>query len=259
MTDFIKFIGRKLLSFGKIRNNICYLRAFYFCKIKKDMKNFNKVSDETWKNTLDSNKRVVFNKNINLPKKPKRFSVFDIGRSLAGGSTNLLMKAIKKKYNKSELKNLKVLSIGPRAEGEIFNIFAHGFELKNITGLDLFSYSPLIKLGDMHNLEFNDEEFDVVLMGWCLAYSNDKKKALLEVKRVMSKNGLLVIGYSVNKKMTDQDQINQRGYLIRSPYNQINNRKNLDDLANSIDLKMFYSKIISTNPPAEKLIYGATK
>ena len=83
-------------------------------------------------------------------------SVFAVGRSLAGGSTNLLMPAIKKKYNNSELKNLKVLSIWPRSEGEIFNIFAHGFELNNITGLDLFSYSPYIKLGDMHNLKFND-------------------------------------------------------------------------------------------------------
>jgi SAM-dependent methyltransferase len=259
MPSLLKFIARKLLSVGKIRNNFCFLRAFYFCKIKNEMKNFEEVTDETWKNTLDSNKRIVFNKNINLPKKTSLKSVFAVGRSLAGGSTNLLLQAIKKKYNKSELKNLKVLSIGPRAEGEIFNIFAHGFELNNITGLDLFSYSPYIKLGDMHNLEFNNEEFDIVLMGWCLAYSNNKKKALLEVKRVMSKNGLLVIGYSVNKKMTDQDQINKRGYLIRSPYNQINNMENLDDLANSIDLKMFYSKIISTTPPAEKLIYGATK
>ena len=45
MTDFIKFILRKLLSFGKIRNNICYLRAFYFCKIKKDMKNLDDLAN----------------------------------------------------------------------------------------------------------------------------------------------------------------------------------------------------------------------
>lgn len=259
MNNISKYIARKLLLFGKIRNNFCYLRAFYLCKIKKNMRNFNSVTDDTWKNTLDSNKRVVYNKNINLPKKPKRFSILDIGRSLAGGSATLLLEALKKKYIYSELKNLKILSIGPRAEGEIFNIFAHGFELKNIIGLDLFSYSPFIKLGDMHSLDFNDEEFDIVLMGWCLAYSNNKKKALSEVKRVLSKNGSVIIGYSVNKEKTDQDQINERGYLIRSPFNQINSMDNLDNLANSIGLKKFYSKIISKNPPAEKLIYGATK
>ena len=258
MPNFIKFIARKLLSVGKIRNNFCFLRAFYFCKIKNKMKDFNEVTDDTWKNTLDYNKRIVYNKNINLPQKKTLKSILDIGRSLAGGSTNLLLNSIKKKYNKSELKNLKVLSIGPRAEGEIFNIFAHGFELKNIIGLDLLSYSPLIKLGDMHHLEFNDEEFDVVLMGWCLAYSNDKKKALSEVRRVLAKDGSLIIGYSVNPTISDQDQIDERGYLIRSPFNQINSLDNLTDLGKSLGFKMFYSKIININA-SEKIVYGGTK
>jgi len=259
MKNFLKSVVRRLLLFGKIRNNYCYLRAFYFCKIKNNMKNFDNVSDDTWKHTLDSNKRIVFNKNINLPKKPKRFSVFEIGRSLAGGSANLLMKAVNKKYSKSEFKKLKVLSIGPRAEGEIYNIFAHGFELSNITGVDLFSYSKLIELGDMHNLQYKDNTFDIVLMGWCLAYSNDKKKALSEAKRVMNKNGLLVIGYTANKKKTIQDQINERGYSIGSPFNRVNSMEDLDNLVKSIGFKKFYSKIISKKPPVEKLIYGATK
>ena len=164
----------------------------------------------------------------------------------------------KKKYNKLEFKNLKVLSIGPRAEGEIYNIFAHGFEFGNITGVDLFSYSPLIKLGDMHNLKFDDEKFDIVLMGWCLAYSNNKKKALSEAKRVLGKNGLLVIGYSVNKLSTDQDQINTRGYLVRSPYHQVNSMDDLDGLVKSQGFNMYYSKIINKNPD-ERLVYGATK
>ena len=85
------------------------MRAFYFCKIKNKMKDFNEVTDDTWKNTLDSNKRIVYNKNINLPQKKTLKSILDIGRSLAGGSTNLLLNSIKKKYNKSQLKNLKVL------------------------------------------------------------------------------------------------------------------------------------------------------
>ena len=258
MPNFIKFIARKLLSVGKIRNNFCFLRAFYFCKIKGNLIDFDNVDDDTWKNTLESNKRVVYNKNITLPKKKRHVSIFDIGRSLAGGSTNLLLEPAKIKFKKSDFKNLKVLSIGPRAEGEIFNIFAHGFELKNITGIDLFSYSPLIKLGDMHSLDFKDEEFDIILMGWCLAYSNNKKKALSEVKRVLSKNGLLVIGYTVNKFLSDQDQINERGYLIRSPYNKVDTMEDLDDLAKSVGFNMCYSKLINKHP-AEKLVYGATK
>ncbi|MCX7901576.1 MAG: hypothetical protein N2483_04680 [Burkholderiaceae bacterium] len=33
----------------------------------------------------------------------------------------------------------RILCIGPRSEGELFNLAAHGFMLKNITGLDLIS------------------------------------------------------------------------------------------------------------------------
>ena len=105
MTNFVKYICRKLLSFGKIRNNFCFLRAFYFCKIKKNLKDFNDVSEDTWKNTLESNKRVVYNKNISLPKKPKHVSIFDVGRSLAGGSTNLLLEPAKKNSINLNLKN----------------------------------------------------------------------------------------------------------------------------------------------------------
>ena len=119
MPNFIKFIARKLLSVGKIRNNFCFLRAFYFCKIKNEMKDFNEVTDDTWKNTLDSNKRIVYNKNINLPKKKSLKSIFDIGRSLSGGSTNLLLDAIKKKISQSrtkKLKNIKYWTKGRRRD-----------------------------------------------------------------------------------------------------------------------------------------------
>ena len=110
----------------------------------------------------------------------------------------------------------------------------------------------------MHHLEFDNEEFDVVIMGWCLAYSNNKEKALSEVKRVLTKNGSLIIGYSVRPTMSDQDQINDRGYLVRSPFNQIHSLEDLNDLGEPLGYKMFYSKIIS-NGLSKKIIYGATK
>ena len=77
MKELIKFISRKLLSIGKIRILFCYIRAFYFLKIRNNMKDLNQVTTDTWKNTLQSNKRVVFDKNINLPAKPKNRSIFD--------------------------------------------------------------------------------------------------------------------------------------------------------------------------------------
>ena len=249
----MNFIFRKILSFNRIRNYFCIIRIFYYCIIKKKMKNYGSVSSHTWKNTLDSNKRAVYDKDINLPKHPSRKKIFSIATNPGGSKLNLLLEAIRKKYSKSEFKNLKVLSIGPRSEGEIFNLFANGFELKNITGLDLFSYSPFIKLGDMHSLSFNDEEFDIVLMGWCLAYSNNKKKALSETKRVLKKNGAIIVGHT-RILINDDEVVKKRGYLVASPFNKINSIPDLNNLVSAVGFKKFYSSSVE-----RKIIYGATK
>ncbi|MCH8073872.1 MAG: hypothetical protein IIA09_18220 [Proteobacteria bacterium] len=37
---------------------------------------------------------------------------------------------------------------------------AYGFNLKNIQAIDLFSYSPLIDVMDMHEMEYGDSRFD---------------------------------------------------------------------------------------------------
>ncbi len=253
MLELIKSISRKLLLNSRIRNYFCIIRVFYFCVIKKKFNNFNDVTKDTWQFTLDSNKRAVFDKDINLPKHPSRKKIFGIAKNLDGSKLNLLLEAIKKKYLNSEFKNLKILSIGPRSEGEIFNLFANGFELKNIVGIDLFSYSPFIKLGDMHNLEFADEEFDIALMGWCLAYSNNKQKVLSEVKRTLKKNGLLIIGHTVIEA-SDDEVLKKRGYLVASPFEKINSKTDLDNLVKDFGFETFY-----TNSVDRKIICGAIK
>jgi hypothetical protein len=43
---------------------------------------------------------------------------------------------------------MKILIIGPRNEGEIYNFISNGFLMKNITAIDLISYSSKIKLFD---------------------------------------------------------------------------------------------------------------
>ena len=63
----------------------------------------------------------------------------------------------------------------------------------------------------------------------------------------------------MNPTLSDQDQIDDRGYLVRSPFNQINSLDNLNDLGKSLGYKMFYSKVMSNNKPKKKIIYGATK
>ena len=256
VSNLIKYLLRKILLVGKIRNIICVIRAFYFCKIKNCMQNHKNVSIDTWEKTLDSNKRAVCDSEINLPVHPRNNKFLKIGLSIGGGKSNWLLEVVKSKYKIEDFKNLKVLSIGPRSEGEIFNLFANGFEFKNIVGIDLFSYSPLIKLSDMHDMKIDNNQFDLVLMGWCLAYSNNKRKAIEEAKRVMKNNGMLIIGYSLTQK-TDEDFLSERGYLVGSPYNKINSKKDLDVLLKNCGLREFYSKEINKGT-SSRLLYGAT-
>ncbi len=88
----------------------------------------------------------------------------------------------------------KVLSIGPRNENELLHLMAYGFGLKNIEAIDLVSNSPLVKIMDMHELEYPDASFDVVISGWTLLYSKNPKRALSEKMRVLKPGGLLCVG-----------------------------------------------------------------
>jgi SAM-dependent methyltransferase len=87
---------------------------------------------------------------------------------------------------------LDVLSIGPRSEIEIFALRAAGFKSDRIRALDLFSYSPYVEIGNMHAMPYADNSFDVVLLGWVLAYSRDPAVAAKEVVRVC-RDGAIVI------------------------------------------------------------------
>lgn len=90
-------------------------------------------------------------------------------------------------------KDKRVLIIGPRTEDDIYLAKALGFY--DARGLDLFSYSPLIDLGDMHNLNYPDEYFDAIVLGWVIAYSKNPGRALKEVERKTKRNGYIAIGW----------------------------------------------------------------
>jgi SAM-dependent methyltransferase len=89
---------------------------------------------------------------------------------------------------------LKVLSIGPRTEMELLALVAHGFAPQNIRGLDLFSYSPWIDVGNMHHMPYPEGSFDVVIAGWVLVYSSDPQQACREMLRVAKDRGIIAIG-----------------------------------------------------------------
>lgn len=90
--------------------------------------------------------------------------------------------------------DLKVLTVGPRSESEIFSLLAAGFSPNRIRGLDLFSYSEFVDVGDMHDMPYPDNTFDVVILGWVLAYSKDNAQVAREVRRVSSPGAFVAVG-----------------------------------------------------------------
>ncbi|KGM36144.1 hypothetical protein P409_00415 [Inquilinus limosus MP06] len=114
------------------------------------------------------------------------------------------------------LANLKVLTVGPRTEGEIYTLVAHGFRRRNITGLDLISYSPIVDLGDMHAMAYPDASFDVVLAGWVLSYSDRKKTAAAEIARVTKPGGIVAVGVEWGRKSPEEVAAERTGYIVGS-------------------------------------------
>ncbi len=118
-------------------------------------------------------------------------------------------------------KNSKFLIIGPRNEEDLLNLAGHGFDLKNIVGLDLISYSKNIKIGDMHDLPFDDNQFDSVLCGWTIAYSTNQIKAAKEMVRVLKPSGLIAVSLEYST-LSNEDQVLKLGYNL----NDTNQRPN---------------------------------
>ncbi len=81
-----------------------------------------------------------------------------------------------------------------------------GRKWKNIFAIDLFTYSNLIKLGDIHQSKYSDNFFDIIVCGWVLTYSNDFEKIVEELIRITKNKGLISIGftYQPNNELNNQ-------------------------------------------------------
>lgn len=86
-----------------------------------------------------------------------------------------------------------LLVIGPRYEPELLMARGLGWDPAGIRGLDTFSYSPYVDVGDMHNLPYDDGSFSAIICGWTLSYSSRPDVAAEEMQRVLRPGGYLVI------------------------------------------------------------------
>lgn len=94
------------------------------------------------------------------------------------------------------LRHKKCLSIGGRTEGELLSLLSYGAKIKDITGIDLQTYSPLILPGDVTNLPFENNTFDCIVAGWVIHYVKNQEKAISEIIRVIRPNGYLALAIS---------------------------------------------------------------
>ena len=88
-----------------------------------------------------------------------------------------------------------VLLIGPRNENDLLIASTYlDLPLDRVRGLDLISYSKQIDLGDMHQMPYEDNTFDVVICGWTVSYSEQPQQLANEMLRVCKDGGVMAVG-----------------------------------------------------------------
>lgn len=108
----------------------------------------------------------------------------------------------------------KLLIVGPRTEDDI--IWAKSIGFKNVRGLDLFSYSPYIDVGDAHKTAYADNTFDAVILAWVLPYTNSPTTMINEMKRIIKNEGFLGIGWHWSSSEVVIGNNRARGNTINS-------------------------------------------
>jgi hypothetical protein len=135
----------------------------------------------------------------------------------------------------------KILIIGPRYENEVYIARSLGFEKSSISTLDTFSYSPLVTIGDMHQMQFSNQEFSHVLCSWTLSYSANPKVAAEEMIRVTKSGGLIAISV---EKISETEMLNGVPGILKGNQ-RIQTRGQLQELFSGCEIKICIEPINS--------------
>lgn len=187
----LKTVRRQLLYVDRIRGAIAYIRYVYFTKILRRLRTMdgNDANPVTVKHNLAGLLPTLDSKRSSIVVRP--LSVIE--------SVNA---------------DSSILSIGPRSEGELLLLEAYGFQRKNIRGLDLISYSPLVDLGDMHAMAYPENKWDVVISSMVLPYSDNQQKAVDEMIRVAKPNGIIAISLEYVTQKSAEEIHAKHGYSV---------------------------------------------
>ena len=192
----------QLLHVDPIRTAVARLRWWYYARLRGRLRTFDAQASSV--HTLSHNIGGMVDLSV-------RRSLVLI-RPLTAAMSIAPPRA---RIERAQFRDADVLSIGPRTEGELLNLVAHGFEPARIRGLDLISYSDWVDLGDMHAMPYPDNRFDAIVCGWVIAYSDNKQKAADEIVRVARPGALVAVGVEYCA-LSNEQQIEQHGYLAGS-------------------------------------------
>jgi SAM-dependent methyltransferase len=119
-----------------------------------------------------------------------------------GSRSEFFLNKLKKIETLDKIKKSKILIIGPRNEGELYNFYAKGFLMKNITAIDLISYSKKIKAYDANlYLKSCNKKFDFIYLGFVIGYFKDPKKILSLAKKCLNKDGYLIVSVEAARRI----------------------------------------------------------
>ena len=130
------------------------------------------------------------------------------------------------KRNEEFLQNKKnSICLGARTGQEVFVLRELGLDS---IGIDLVEFPPYTIKGDIHNLEFEDEKFDLIFTN-ILDHSLDLEKFISEMERVCVKDGIIILNTQENIPGDDYSEnvINSPEPIIKMFKNSIliKNRK----------------------------------
>lgn len=177
-------LSYEVLKIDLIRNYYCWMR-FQFKR--NNIRVLEAIADEVGKETIAHNMGALSNR-----------AAYGMGNRMA-----LLLYPLAALVR--DIEHPKVLIVGPRTEDDIF--WARSLGMLDARGLDLFSYSSMIDIGDMHSTQYSTAEFDAVILGWVVSYSSVPNVLLQECQRIVKPGGYLGFGIESNPELRKTGQV----------------------------------------------------
>jgi len=234
----LKLFLFSLLGSSYVRIIVGYFRWLYYFKILKRL-NTKEISKNIIPNGLSHNLTVF-----------DRFPLTDFTMK----RTSWLFNSISSIEFLND--NSKFLTIGPRTESDIL-ILKSKFSKAQIEAIDIISYSPWIKLQDMHSIEFEDDFFDCVISTWVIPYSDNQKLAIKEMIRTLKNGGIFAIGFQHRDKIPppgyfeDKQNDSRLANSSKNKHKDMNSVQDIEEIL--LDLNVNYETLTSIDAPLKGL------